>query len=213
MKKAKIGRRIVDVIDQEEFIRRTTLDPESTKQMVDDTAVQAPNGMLYPVTRQYSPDVPGVTDAGPMLLYSTPDSMKKDSEYQKENIIDFDNVSSLKESIQKQADLDKAERTILISPDKIFTPIVQEDDTPEMKLLKQAISRKQIDIDNYKQRFGSDYNNDKRLFEQSSITFFKFKRVADIFDLKVTLTLEDQPNAANPMGDTLTSVINREDNE
>lgn len=213
MKKAKIGRRIVDVIDQDEFIRRTTLDPESSKQMVEDTAVQAPNGMVYPVTKQYSPDVPGVTDAGPMLLYSTPDSMKQDPEYQRENIIDFDNVSSLRESIEKQAKLDQAERTILISPDKIFTPIIQEDDTPEMKLLKQAIVRKQIDIDNYKQRFGSDYNNDKRLFEQSSITFFKFKRVADIFDLKVTLTLEDQPNAANPMGDTLTSVINREDNE
>ena len=120
MKKAKIGRRIVDVIDQEEFIRRTTLDPESTKQMVDDTAVQAPNGMLYPVTRQYSPDVPGVTDAGPMLLYSTPESMKTDPQYQKENILDFENVTSLREAIEKQAELANAERSILISPDNIF---------------------------------------------------------------------------------------------
>lgn len=210
MKKAKIGRRIMDVIDQQEFIRRTTANPEATKDLADDTAVQAPNGMIYPIQKQYSAAIPGVYDAGPMLIYNTPDSMKDDPQYQSENIIDFENVSSLKESIAKQAELEQAERTILISPENIFTPIVQETDTPEMGLLKEAIARKRIDLESYKQRFGSDYNNDKRIFEQPSITFFKMKRVCDIFDIKVSLTLEDNPGAANPIGEKLTAVITRD---
>ena len=211
MKKTKIDRRIVDVIDQDEFVRRTTLTPEMAKILAEDTAVQAPNDLVYPVLKQYSENVMGVYDAGPVLIYSTPDEYKNDPQYQSKNIIDFDNVSSLKESIEKQAELEQAERSILISPDNIFTPVPQPTDTPEMSLVKQAIIRKNIDIDNYKQRFGSDYNNDKRLFDQSSITFFKLKRVCEIFDIKATLTLEDEPNAANPIGEKLSIIITRDD--
>ena len=213
MKKAKIDRRIVDVIDQEEFVRRSVINPQATKELSEDTAVQAPNGYVYPVMKQYTDSTPGVYDAGPMLLYNTPEDMKEDPQYHEDNIIDFENVSSLKESIEKQAALEKAERTILISPENIFTPVIQESDTPEMALLKQAIARKNIDIESYKQRFGSDYNNDKRIFEQPSITFFKMKRVCEIFDIKVSLTLEDNPGAANPIGERLTATITRDKGE
>ena len=211
MKKAKIGRRIVDVLDQEEYIRRANLNPEVTKELSEDTALYGPNDLIYPLQKQYSPYVPGVYDAGPILLYNQTEEMsKEDSDYHASKVIDFDNVNNLQESISKQAELEKAERTILISPDNIFTPIPHESDTPEMVLLKKAIARKQIDLDNYKQRFGSDYNNDKRLFDQSNITFFKMKRVCDIFDIKATLILEDKPNAANPIGEKLSTVITRE---
>lgn len=210
MKKAKIGRRILDVIDQEEYIRRSNINPQAAKDLSDDTAVLAPNGMVYPVQRNFTDAMPGVYDAGPMIIYNTTEEMKNDPQYQQENIIDFENVSSLKESIEKQAELEKAERTILISPENIFTPIVQETDTPEMALLKKAIARKNIDLESYKQRFGSDYNNDKRIFEQPSITFFKMKRVCDIFDIKLTLTMEDNPGAANPIGEKISTVITRD---
>lgn len=213
MKKIKIGRRILEVISQEEYIRRTQLNPENANTLAEDTAVQAPNGMVYPITNSYSKVVPGVYDMGPMLIYTTPEEMKQDSQYQSDNIIDFENVTSLRESIEKQAELEQAERTILISPDNIFQPIPQENDTPEMALLKQAINRKQIDLDNYKQRFGSDYNNDKRLFDQNSITFFKMKRVCDILDIEITLTLKDKPGAPNPMGEVLSATITREREE
>lgn len=213
MKKAVVDRRIVDVIDQDEFIRRSKLDPESIKLMSEDTAVEGPNGKIYPVTKQYSSDSPCAYDAGPMILYNMPEEYKNNEQYQQKNVINFEDVSSLKESIEKQAALEKAERSILISPDNIFTPLPQENDTPEMSVLKKAITRKNIDIDNYKQRFGSDYNNDKRLFDQSSITFFKLKRVCEIFDIKATLILEDKPGAPNPIGEKLSAVITREGNE
>ena len=206
MKKAKIGRRILDVIDESEFIRRSSLNPDIVASLAEDTAIEK-DGHVYPVTKQYSKDVTGVTDLGKVLLYSLTDQDKSADEYKVENVIDFENVKSLQESINKQNQLMSAERTILVSPENIFTPVVKEEDTPEMKLLKQAICLKGIDLDNYKQRFGSDYNNDRRLFEQNSITFFKLKRLAEIMDMNVSLSLEDKPGAPNPIGEKLTIQI------
>ena len=206
MKKAKIGRRILDVIDEREFIRRSSLNPDIVASLAEDTAIEK-DGHVYPVTKQYSKDVTGVTDLGKVLLYSLTDQDKSADEYKVENVIDFENVKSLQESINKQNQLMSAERTILVSPENIFTPVVKEEDTPEMKLLKQAICLKGIDLDNYKQRFGSDYNNDRRLFEQNSITFFKLKRLAEIMDMNVSLSLEDKPGAPNPIGEKLTIQI------
>lgn len=206
MKKAKIGRRILDVIDESEFIRRSSLNPDIVASLAEDTAIEK-DGHVYPVTKQYSKDVTGVTDLGKVLLYSLTDQDKNADEYKVENIIDFENVKSLQESISKQNQLMSAERTILVSPENIFTPVIKEEDTPEMKLLKQAICLKGIDLDNYKQRFGSDYNNDRRLFEQNSITFFKLKRLAEIMDMNVSLSLEDKPGAPNPIGEKLTIQI------
>lgn len=206
MKKAKIGRRILDVIDESEFIRRSSLNPDIVASLAEDTAIEK-DGHVYPVTRQYSKDVTGVTDLGKVLLYSLTEQDKSADEYKVENVIDFENVKSLQESINKQNQLMSAERTILVSPENIFTPVIKEEDTPEMKLLKQAICLKGIDLDNYKQRFGSDYNNDRRLFEQNSITFFKLKRLAEIMDMNVSLSLEDKPGAPNPIGEKLTIQI------
>ena len=206
MKKAKIGRRILDVINESEFIRRSSLNPDIVASLAEDTAIEK-DGHVYPVTRQYSKDVTGVTDVGNVLLYSLTEQDKEADEYKVENVIDFENVKSLQESISKQNQLMSAERTILVSPENIFTPVIKEEDTPEMKLLKQAICLKGIDLDNYKQRFGSDYNNDRRLFEQNSITFFKLKRLAEIMDMNVSLSLEDKPGAPNPIGEKLTIQI------
>jgi hypothetical protein len=206
MKKAKIGRRILDVIDESEFIRRSSLNPDIVASLAEDTAIEK-DGHVYPVTKQYSKDVTGVTDLGKVLLYSLTEQDKSTDEYKVDNVIDFENVKSLQESISKQNQLMSAERTILVSPENIFTPVIKEEDTPEMKLLKQAICLKGIDLDNYKQRFGSDYNNDRRLFEQNSITFFKLKRLAEIMDMNVSLSLEDKPGAPNPIGEKLTIQI------
>ena len=204
MRKIKIGKRILDVIDENEYLRRSKLNPDQVESMTEDTAIEK-EGYVYPCNKIYSDKVPGVTDLGNVLVYTDPKNMSK--EYEDKNIIDFEHVESLQDSIKKQAELLQAERTILISPDNIFTPVVKEDDTPEMKLLKTAIGRKRIDLDNYKQRFGSDYNNDKRLFDQSSITFFKMKKLCEVMDIDMELTLKDKPGAANPIGEVLTAQI------
>ena len=87
MKKAKIGRRILDAISEEEYLRRSKLNPETVQSMTEDTAV-IKDGHVYPVTKQYSDVVPGVCDCGPVLLYSRPDTIDSNDEYKEESIID-----------------------------------------------------------------------------------------------------------------------------
>lgn len=206
MKKIKMGRTIRDVISHEEYIRRVNLNPDLMNELADDTAIEM-DGHVYPINRQYSPNVVGMWDGGQVMVYTSPQEHINDPDYDAKNIIDFENVSGLRDSIEKQAELERAERSILISPDNIFAPVIKDTDTPEMRLLKESITRKRIDIDAYKPRFGSDFNNDKRLFEQSSITIFKLKKMCDNFDMKCSLVIEDKKNAPNPIGEKLVAYI------
>ena len=212
MKKIKMGKTIRDVISHDEYIRRSNMNPQLSNELVDDTAVEM-DGHVYPINRQYSPNTVGLWDGGQVLVYSRPEDQISLPDYDARNIIDFENVGSLRESIERQAELEKAERSILISPDNIFAPIIKDTDNPEMKLLKEAVTRKRIDIDAYKPRFGSDFNNDKRLFEQPSITIFKLKKMCDNFDIKCSIVLEDKKNAPNPIGEKLVAYITTDGNE
>ena len=197
MKKMRIGKRILDVIDQEEFIRKSEYNPEAVKELAEDTAV-VKDEIVYPVMTKFSRDVVGVYDAGPLLIYSKPEDIDL-SQYNSKDIIDFDNVENLRDSIEKAAKLESQERSILISTNNIYKPIVQENDTPEMALFKKAISKKNIDIENY---------NDLRGLTGNSITFFKLKRFCDIFDIRCSITFEDKKNAPNPIGEKLTTCVN-----
>ena len=90
----------------------------------------------------------------------------------------------------------------------MFIPEIGSDDTPEMIALKQAIMDKHIDIDKYEQRFGPNYNNDKRLLKKGNITFGKLRSICDALDIKVTLTIEDSaPDVPNPIGRATTAEI------
>lgn len=208
MKKIINKRRILDVIDENEYHRRVSYNKENKNIMAEDTAIEK-NDYVYPINNQFTKEVPGVYDAGPVLVYTRPNESNNDSGYNPKNIIDFNNVSSLKQSIEIQNKLDKAERSVLVTPDNIYIPLSKENDTPEMKLFKEAVTRKKIDIDSYKQRFGAGFNNDKRSFNDSSITFFKLKRIADILDMDITLTIKDKPGAPNPIGESLSTIITR----
>lgn len=212
MKKIKIGKSIKDVIDEEEYMRRLDLNKDLVDSMSIDTAVEK-DGMVFPVNKQYSDSVPNVYNAGPVLVYTMPQEYKNNQDYYSSNIIDFTNTQGLSDSINKQAKLMEAERSILVSPDNIFTPVIKESDSPEMKLFKQAVARKRIDLDAYKPRFGSDFNNDKRSFDLSTITFFKLKRLCNIFDIKGSITFEDIKGAPNPIGEKLSITFTNGDDE
>lgn len=71
--------------------------------------------------------------------------------------------------------------------------IFNENDSEEMVLLKQAILRKGVNLEDYKSRFKSDvdFNNNKRLLKRgNTITFRKLKELCNVFDLDCTLTLD-----------------------
>ena len=209
MRKINIGKKIYDVISQEEFIRRSNANPEAMNNLADDTAVEC-HGQVYPITTTYSKDNMAVMKCGPScLLYSNPDNFPNKEQYDSKNIIDFENVQGgLAEKIKVAAKLEAAERSVLISKDNIYQVAIKEDDTPEMKLFKTALNKKSVDILSYKPRFSSDYSNDVRVIQGNSITFGKLKKLADIFDMDVEMTIKDKKGAANPIGETLHTKIN-----
>ena len=104
--------------------------------------------------------------------------------------------------------LEEAERNVLISKDNIYHVAVRDTDTPEMQIFKEALNKKNIDILAYKPRFLSDYSNDVRVIQGDSITFGKLKKLATIFDMDITMSIKDKPNAVNPIGEELTAKIN-----
>lgn len=77
MKKMKIGKRILDVMDQDDFIRRSILNPQISKDLADDTAVVS-GDTVYPVNTKFTRDMVNVYDAGPVLVYSNPEDVNHD---------------------------------------------------------------------------------------------------------------------------------------
>ena len=208
MKKISVGRKIYDVIDEKNFIRLCDTKPEIMKDLAEDTAVEK-NGTVYPVSYNYSENNLAVTDTGSVLLYSDPNDFPNKEAYKSKNIIDFEHISGgLSNKIRQAAKLEEAERSVLISKDNVYSVSVKENDTPEMKLFKEALNKKQIDIVSYKPRFQSDYSNDIRVIQGDSITFGKLKKLASIFDMDVEMTIKDKPGAVNPIGDELHTKIN-----
>ena len=80
-----------------------------------------------------------------------------------------------------------------------------------MIAFKQAIIDKHIDLDKYEQRFGVNYNNDKRLLKKDSITFGKLRDMCNALDIKATIEFRDaNPNVPNPIGRVITAEITGE---
>lgn len=209
MKKVPIKKQIYDVISEDEYARRVKLNPSITKELANETAIER-DGYVYPLNSVSSPDVVGVANEGIALRYSKPKTEEEKKIYSKDNIIDFDNTSNLREMIEKQAKLERAEKNILLSTGNIYTPLTKEEDTPEFALLKNAIRKKQIDIEAYKPRFGSDFSNNLRLVSTgNSITFNKLKTIASALDIEAELILRDKKGAANPIGQELHTILNQ----
>lgn len=208
MKKTRIGKKIYDVIDEEEYIRRCEVNPDAVKELASDTAILK-GDTVYPIIPNVSDNMVGMCDCGPVLMYSNGENYPYKEDCKAENIIDFENnVGTLREAIEKQAEFYATERNILISKDNIYNVPIKDEDTPEMKLFKDALNKKSIDIMSYKPRFSSDFSNDIRVIQGDSITFGKLKKLASILDMEVTVSIKDKQGAANPIGEELSVVIN-----
>lgn len=196
LEKAKIGEVIYDVIDIDEYYR----DPSAYSSY---TAIKGGDGYVYPI-RTKTDNRPGFYPTGCLDFFKQPVGSEANI-YTQMNIIDFRNVTSLREVIQTQQKMLSEERTILTTIDNVFTPDISDNDTPEMKALKQAVIDKHIDLDKYEPRFGPNYNNDKRLMKKNSITFGKLRSIADALDMKLSMTIEDAgPDVPNPIGRAIT---------
>lgn len=193
MKRMTIGNNIYDIISPEDFNNNPNLYTDYPGMV----AVER-DGYAYPIVK--NPNDYGLYMKNEAIaVYNEPEDVDREK-YNTESAIDFNNVKNMRDLIEKNSQYKDLEYQTLISPDNIFIPSVTENDSPEMRALKTAVIDKGIDIDKYESRFGSNFQNDKRLFNNNSITLVKLKSIANALDIKATLTLEDrEPDVANPM--------------
>lgn len=202
--KAKIKNVMYDVCTLEQYTQN------SNQYLKNHTAI-VEGDYLYPVlsATQIGPGVH--VNPGMISYFQTPtDNIE---EYKKENAIRFDDVKDIATMIDKLEAVKKIEDDVLTSADNIFSVKIKPGDTPEMVALKTAVNEKKIDLDKYEHRFGSNYHNDKRLFNKPSISLGMLKRVTSALDMQVTMTIEDAPDAPNPIGRKIEVQLNGKDFE
>lgn len=200
VEKAKIGNGIYDVVDPDQYIRNPSA-------YTNFSAVKDGN-YVYPV-RNKMDNRPGLYNIGPIIEFQDPQTEEDKAMYSISNVINFSDSKSLKEVIEKQDMINKAERSILTTVDNIFVCEEGPNDTPHMLALKQAINAKQVDLDKYEKRFGANYNNDRRLLKTTDITMNKLRSFLDKMDLKASLTIEDKSgDVPNPMGRVINVDLN-----
>lgn len=198
--KVVINGKMYDIITHEEYIRNPTLyDPKST-------VIQRGN-LLYPIRSEHNQGIGYyVVPNCPMQYFSEPVSQAECDIYNMNNnqIINFQDISGMAEYLKVQSEYKNLERTILTNPDNIFMPVIGDNDEPTMRALKEAILKKQIDLDKYSNRFGANYCNDKRLFKGGKITLSKLKDITENLDMNCTLIIEDKsPDVPNPIGEKI----------
>ena len=196
-KKAKIEDVIYDVVSNAEFQRNRDVYLRYSKSIAIEN-----DGNLYPI-RTATDTRPGYYpgETRDQDFFRNPESDEQKANFGLENIIDFSKAKSLKEVIETQDKLNKAERSILTTVDNITIPEVCENDTPFMKAIKTAIVQKHIDLDKYGYRFGNNYPNDKRLLKKDDITLLKGIAYADCLDFDIYAIIKDNnPDVPNPIG-------------
>jgi hypothetical protein len=172
------------------------------------TAILGGDGYVYPVRNQMESGKPGVFITGGLDIFNAPQTEQEKSEFSVDNIIDFGKAENMRDLMQCKQMLNQAERSIITTVDNLFTPDIGENDTPQMRAMKEAVIAKGIDLDKYESRLGPNFNNDKRLFKREDITIGKIRTIAEALDMKVTLIIEDtDPNVPNPIGKTIVAQI------
>lgn len=200
MKKAKVDGKLRDIISSEDYYNNQAY-YNKNKQI----AVQWGDN-LYPIRNRFD-STPGVYNTNVGTMFIPP--KKNDKNYLANNIIDFDSVKTMAEMIEKNNTLKDIEKDILTTDsNNICIPNITDRDTPEMRVLKEAIIEKHIDLDKYEDRFNGNYSNDRRILLKDRISFSKLRDMLNILDIKGTLVLEDaNSEVPNPMGKTLSIEI------
>ncbi len=188
--KIKINDKVYDVCELEDYLKNPKLYMPNYTAVID-------GDYVYPIlsTTQTGPGV----RAGYVSFFEDPN----DEQYNKKNMIDLNDVKYIADMIDKTEAVKKLESEVLTSVDNIFQPKIKPQDTPEMVALKTAVNKKHIDLDKYESRFNGNYANEKRLFNKSSISLGKIKRLGNALDMEITLSIKDAPGAPNPIGEEI----------
>lgn len=201
MKKVAVNGKMCDVVSLEEYCNNKDL------YLTNSTLIECDDfdkPMLLPIINPYDKESYGIRiQSGNVFAEVNLNcTEQQEEEYNPDNVIDLSKANSIKELMDKQDMIRDVEREIITTPDSITVPDISKDDEPAMKAIKMAITKKHIDLDKYAQRFGPNYNNDKRTILKNRISLQMLERMCDNLDMKATLIIEDaNPDVANPIGD------------
>jgi hypothetical protein len=204
IKKAIVDGVAMEVVTQEEYARRKTF---GDAELLKNTCIQHENTLFpvmnVPISGRIAPYA--VSHTGYTKYYNKENNEKYKADA---NVIDFSNVKSTKEMIEKQNALRNAEITLLTAANSdTFSPVYDENDSPALTLVKQCLEAKNVPLENYKGRFESncDFNNTIRLVtseKNHSISIQKIKTIGEKFDIKFKLIAEDQSDDVPNMMET-----------
>lgn len=204
LRKLTVGNRMCDVITLEKYMRS----PDS---YTNNSTLIEQDGYALPIVSraQFDADktLVGICPGSLISYYRNPSSKSDEDRYKIDgnpNLVDFQNVESYHEVIEKQKMVRDLENEILTNSDNITELKHGDNDTPAMGALKDAINLKHCNIKLYEQKFDGNFNNDIRILSEDSITLPKLVKFADALDMKLELTIQDKKdNVPNPIGKTI----------
>lgn len=210
MVRMKIGSRIYDVVPIESY------QGNEGAYLKNYTAIISTDGnYALPVVKVATPDTVGIKVGDLMSREYLPQTEEDKERYSLKNAINLSDSKSITELIEKQTAIREIEQEILTNPDgNIFTPKITNEDSAAMRAIKSAVIKKHINLDAYEERFGQNYNNDKRLLSKPKISLQMVERICNALDIKATLILEDSaPDVPNPMGEVISVELTNGDDE
>lgn len=201
--KAFINGKIYEVIEQSDMFSKDYMNC-----CIDCNTALHINGYILPFYSNTGIDYskPGVYINGAIFMTMVYPITEEDKQnYSDSHLAYFGSASTFQDILDAKEKISKDEYNHLVSSDEAFTPnIDQTNDTALMFAVKSAVAAKHCNINNYAERFGPDFNNDKRKFSGNSITAGKAEAICSRLDIRATLVIQDMnPNVANPIGKTL----------
>ena len=198
MKKITLNGKMYNLIDKTEYLNnKDYYDTESN------VAIEHCN-MALPLTQSQFNNGVYSTENRPIIKYNVP--LDKDNYMvTPENTIDFTNLNGIADYYNNYVKYNEAERDIITTVTNQFKPKINEEDSSLLKIVKQTICDKNIDIDKYADRF-TQFNNDKRLLSSSykDITMKKAIEMLNNLDTDVyVITANKDSDVPNPMPEPL----------
>lgn len=197
MKKSKIAGKFMSVVSLDTYRANPDIyNSNCTAIELDDL------GVTLPIIGKNDTSVGIAVSTGNALFDKI--NMPPDEELDKysiDNMIDLSKAKDMAELMRQQEIIKDIEYEMLTTVDNVFQPKIGENCSPAMKALKTAVIEKGIDINNYADRFGSNFNNDKRQYNKDTISMQMLERQCNRLDIKATLILEDaSDDVPNPIG-------------
>ena len=200
MKKAILNEKMYNLISKEEYASKREY-YNSANSIAIEYQYDENTTIGLPVTQ--NKNTTGVYSNGPLFYFNVKEEDMENYICDESNVIDFTNINNMADYYENCIRYNDAEREIITNTINQSKPIIKEDDSPLLKITKQTICDKNIDMDKYADRF-ENYNNDKRILSNKDITIKKSSLMLENLDVDTyIITTNKEGDVPNPMPNPL----------